>query len=104
MLKIPFLDWYTDVILHVNFDLSEVCSSSSLIVSPTDQPDLMKVQLKPASLEAGGEQSDELGWVTVQTFSKIHPSTSLDVSFEHNNPYSILSSLDESEPPCEVVG
>ncbi|KAG8330275.1 hypothetical protein J6590_067450 [Homalodisca vitripennis] len=73
-------------------------------VSPTDQPDLMKVQLKPASLEAGGEQSDELGWVTVQTSSKIHPSTSLDVSFEHNNPYSILSSLDESEPPCEVVG
>ncbi|KAG8310057.1 SUMO1 sentrin specific peptidase 8 [Homalodisca vitripennis] len=104
MLQIPFLDWYTDVILHVNSDLSEVCSSSSLMVSPTDQPDLMKVQLKPASLEAGGEQSDELGWVTVQTSSKIHPSTSLDVSFEHNNPYSILSTLDESEPPCEVVG
>ncbi|KAG8282180.1 hypothetical protein J6590_042636 [Homalodisca vitripennis] len=104
MLQIPFLDWYIDVILHVNSDLSEVCSSSSLIVSPTDQPELMKVQLKPASLEAGWEQSDELGWVTVQTSGKIHPSTSLDVSFEHNNPYSILSSLDESEPPCEVVG
>ncbi|KAG8300337.1 hypothetical protein J6590_078748 [Homalodisca vitripennis] len=86
MLQIPFLDWYTDVILHVNSDLRFV------------------LQLKPASLEAGGEQSDELGWVTVQTSSKIHPSTSLNVSFEHNNPYSILSSLDESEPPCEVVG